>query len=291
MRLERLKEYERAGELLAQSKLCGAVNPAAGAMILAMCDDEGMSLLRFLERFHVIPTTMKTEVSRKAEAMLADYQELGGKLEVLERSPERCAARLTYGGATHISEVLWSDIQGESYTRNGKGQLKDNWSTPRRRMQMMWARCLSDGLRTVCPASTRGQYTVEEVQDFDGAEAAVSEPRRDEPGEVVPDPVVVAVPVSSPAPAPAPAPVVTDPVVPPTGMPIAPPPVSAPVPDCFAQRGPDGLDYSVCRATGKFKGVPWASVPQDMLRLALAVSSPDIFEQDRETIRRILEGH
>ena len=176
-------------------------------------------------------------------------------------------------------------------------------------MQMMWARCISDGIRAVCPAATAGQYTVEETQDFDEAAAPVQ--KQDEP----PAPMVMAVPVpeaadSAAAPAAPVAPPPVDPAA--VAMPMAmdyadQPPVAAPVSEApapampvappaqpeapFPLTGPDGLDYTICRAEGPYKGMKWALVPPEKCRLALAVTCPNIYEQDREEIRRVLAAN
>ena len=301
MCLKTLQDYERAGELLAQSKIVGSINPAAGAVIMLACAEKHISLFDFIQRNHVIPTIAKTEITRKAETMLADFQEAGGTVDILERSPERCAAKFTNGKTFYTSDLKWEEIKNESYTKGRDGKtLKENWSTPRRRMQMMWARCISDGIRVVCPAVTHGQYTEEEAIDFDGASEATAAPAID-PAEnpaAAPMPMALdyAEPTPPPAPAPAtpaaPTPVVPPPIVPPAEMPPAAPvspapaPLNAPAP--FSMRGPDNLDYTVCRCPGPYNGVKWALVPPDMLKMALEVSAPNLYDQDREEIRRVL---
>lgn len=304
--LKDLKDIERMGELLAQSKICGSINPAAGAVIIFNCIQTNTTLEKFIQRYHVIPTIAKTEITRKAETMLADFQEAGGTVDILERSPERCAAKFMNGKTFYTSDLKWEEIKNESYTKARDGKtLKENWSTPRRRMQMMWARCISDGIRVVNPAVTHGQYTEEEAIDFDGASEAAA-PAAIDPAEnpaAAPMPMALdyAEPTPPPAPAPAapapaapaaPAPVVPPPIVPPAEMPPAasvspaPAPMNAPAP--FNMRGPDNLDYTVCRCPGQYNGVKWALVPPDMLKMALEVSAPNLYDQDREEIRRVL---
>jgi hypothetical protein len=45
--------------------------------------------------------------------------------------------------------------------------LKDKYATPRSRMQMLWARLVSDMGRALCPSATDGLYPPEEAADFD----------------------------------------------------------------------------------------------------------------------------
>ena len=309
--LKDLKDIERMGELLAQSKICGGINPAAGAIIIFNCIQTNTTLEKFIQRYHVIPTIAKTEITRKAETMLADFQEAGGTVNILERSPERCAAKFTMGKTFYTSDLKWEEIKNESYTKARDGKtLKENWSTPRRRMQMMWARCISDGIRVVSPAVTHGQYTEEEAIDFDGAAEAAAAPAIDPAENPAAAPMPMALDYAEPMPPPAP--VVPPPIVPPSEMPqavapvplaptpepVPPPPMiiepqpapSAPTnaPAPFSMRGPDNLDYTVCRCPGQYKGMKWAMVPPDMLKMALEVSAPNLYDQDREEIRRIL---
>ena len=51
--------------------------------------------------------------------------------------------------------------------KDGK-TYKDNWATPRSRMQMLWARVVSDGVRTMAPEICSGIYTPEETADIVG---------------------------------------------------------------------------------------------------------------------------
>lgn len=302
--LKDLKDIERMGELLAQSKICGSINPAAGAVIIFNCLQTNTPLEKFIQRYHVIPTMAKTEITRKAETMVADFLEAGGTMEILERSSERCAAKFTQGKTFYTSDLKWEEIKNESYTKGRDGKtLKENWSTPRRRMQMMWARCISDGIRVVNPAITHGQYTEEEAIDFDGAAEAASEPAAVPAENPATVPMPMALDFQEPQPPAASVPVVPPPIVPPAEMPQVTAPVqpmppqqpmaiepqpapTAPAP--FNMRGPDGLDYTVCRCPGQYKGMKWAMVPPDMLKMALEVSAPNLYDQDRDEIRRIL---
>ena len=173
-----MQALETFGNYIFQSNMFGARNPAEGFVIGITCQQEGMTLLQFKERYHV----MMGQVTIKSEAMLANLLELGGEYEIQARTPDRVAIKLTYKKASFFSEIKWEDIKDEAYTRankdaNGRNyadnvpieqrRYKDNWSTPRRRMQMMWARAVSDGVRAVCPLATRGHYTPEEAVDFD----------------------------------------------------------------------------------------------------------------------------
>ena len=287
-----MQALEAFGQYIFQSNMFGVRNPAEGFIIGVTCQQEGMTLMQFKERYHII----QGQIAMKAEAILANLLELGGEYEIVERSPERVALKVTYKKATFLSELTWDVAQHESYTRaskdsNGKfyndsvpieqRNFKDNWSTPRRRMQMMWARVVSDGVRAVCPLATRGHYTPEEAIDFD------------EPKTINVTPAPVAFPqqdiaIEQPA-APAPAPIsiaeVPAELPPPATQPIAP---AKPMPMFAAAEGPADLDYTVCKIEGKMKGKKWSEMPIEHLNLALDITDPNLYEQDKEIIRQLI---
>lgn len=271
-----MQALEQFGQYIFQSNMFGARNPAEGFVIGITCQQEGMTLMGFKERYHVI----MGQIAMKSEAMLANLLELGGEYEIIDRTPERAAIKITYKKATLLSELKWEDAQKEDYTKAKNGQLKDNWSTPRRRMQMMWARVVSDGVRAVCPLATRGHYTPEEAIDFD------------EPKTINVTPAPVAFPQQEvateqpaiTAPAPAPIPVAEAPAEPVT-QPVAP---AKPMPMFQAQKGPDDLDYTTCRIEGKMCGKKWAEMPIEHLQLALQITDPNLYQQDREQIEALI---
>ena len=285
-----MQDIAVAGELIARSGMLGAKNPAEGFLIAATCLQEGMSFLKFGEKYNVIAG----RISIKAEAMLAKLLELGGDYKVLDRSADKASLKLRFREAEFVSTLTWEEAQNESYTRAKDGKsLKDNWSTPRRRAQMLWARAVSDGVRVVCPLATQGTYTPEEVMDFD-------DPRPvSQVGEVIDLPAVAPTPVAASAAAPAPQPEsapATMAATPRQAQPSAAakaasmqmPSVTAGTPFDIPPAQPD-VDYSVCRATGIFQGKPWRDVPTDQLKLALNIMSPAITAGDHAVIKQIIE--
>ncbi len=245
------------GDMLARSGIMGIRNPADGVVIAATCIQEKISFLKFSETYHIV----NGRPAVKSEAMRANFYQLGGEMEIVERSAERAEAKFTFKKASFVSSLAWQDAQTEDYTRAStdehgklypfgtpvaKRRLKDNWSTPRRRMQMLWARCVSDGVRAVCPQACRGCYTPEEVMDFEPRE------QQRQPVQIQPDQAVVS------PPAPFPEPVQADP--------------------------------KVCNCDGPYKGMKWADIPAAMLEVALTADSPNIGELEREEIRKAIEN-
>ncbi len=262
------------GDMLAKSNIFGIRNPADGVVIAATCVQEKISFLKFKETFHLINGVPAI----KAEAMLGNLLSLGGEYEIIERSPDKVSVRFTYKKAVYVSTLTWEDASKEDYVKNSKGGLKDNWSTPRRRMQMMWARAVSDGVRTVCPLATRGSYTPEEVMDFP----------ENQPRDVTPPEEQAALP-AQPMPAAPPQPPLT---IQAEKIPQpAPIPQAAPQPSAQMETPPmPGVDYTICRAPGQYAGVKWRDVPEDMLRIALRTNSMYIKDGDRAEIQMLLDA-
>lgn len=284
---------EKFGNYIFQSNMFGVRNPAEGFVIGITCQQEGMTLMQFKERYHLI----QGQVAMKSEAMLANLLELGGEYEVIERTPERAALKVTYKKATFVSELKWEDAQKEDYTKGRNGQLKDNWSTPRRRMQMMWARAVSDGVRAVCPLATRGHYTPEEAEAFDESKMVNITPSAAPAAYPQEEQTAPAAPAPTPAPAPATAP--SAPVVevlPPQEPPTVPPAATQPTapastPAMFKNDGPADLDYTVCKIDGPMKGIKWSDMNMENLRLALEITNPQLYEQDKTQIRALINQY
>lgn len=150
-------------------------------MVLAMtCLTERMSPLQFRNTYHLIGGN----VTMRSDAMLAKFRILGGKHDIVERSATRAAARLYPIGGSGESVVFsftWEEAQVEPFPwsnkvdKHGNPIPKKNWATPRARMQMLWARVVSDGVRAMAPEINFGVYTPEEHDD---GEAGSSQPSR-----------------------------------------------------------------------------------------------------------------
>jgi hypothetical protein len=144
-------------------------------MVMAVCQQTGMSLLDFQSRYHV----RQGRISMQAHAMLAEFVSRGGTFKMVERSPNRACIVLTKDGNEYISELSWADALQEPFIYAGnetdqlrelskpldQRKLKAKYQTPRSRMQMLWARVISDGVGTLDPGA-RQAYTPEETEDF-----------------------------------------------------------------------------------------------------------------------------
>ena len=176
------------GAAIAKSGMFGCGSLEAGQVFAMECLARRMPPLMLAERYHVI----FGKLSMKAEAMLAGFEEAGGKYKVIERGPDRVAVEMTIGGQSQTLSLTWEDAQKEPFVYEGKEgeivdlltsgdpkklaklKLKSKYATPRSRTQMLWARLVSDGVRFLCPSVVSGTYTPEEIDDVQEADASAN---------------------------------------------------------------------------------------------------------------------
>lgn len=255
-----VQDLQTLGTILAQSNLFGKRNPAEGLAIVAMCQQKRISWLDFMQNFHMIQGV----VSKKTDAIIADFHRAGGTHCVLSRTADKAECYFKMGDTDYTSTITWQDCLAEPFVYVGKendvlamlqrGQkplLKAKYSTPRARMQMLWARCVSDGVRVVAPECVQGIYTPEETSDFVDVQPYTSSST--------------------------------------TG--IATPAPSHSTPSTIAQGvaspSPLAADPSVCPC-GPLMGKPWAEMETKMLQLALSTPNPKITTEMQDRIRAIL---
>lgn len=152
-------DVERIGKVLATSKLFGMKTPEEAIALCLIAQAEGKHPATAAQEYHVI----QGRPALKADAMLARFQQAGGKVNWLSYTDTEVTGEFSHpqGGMVKISWTI------EMATKLGY-LSKDNWKKfPR---AMMRARCISEGVRTIYPGIAVGIYTPEEVQDFEPAQ-------------------------------------------------------------------------------------------------------------------------
>lgn len=160
------------------SQMFNTKNEYEAAVIVAMCFQENISFMQFKRDFHFI----MGNVSKKADAMLTSFHDNGGKKRIVQADENKVIIDFEINGEKYTGVCDWEKLQGEPFTRaqkdaNGKfyapnvplanRAFKENYATPVKRGQMLFARCVSDSLRKIFPKACGGYYTPEEVSDFD----------------------------------------------------------------------------------------------------------------------------
>jgi len=124
--------------------------------LMSICQAEGLHPMQALKRYHIINGGRP---SMRADAMLADFQRLGGRVKWLVRTDAECTAVFSHEQGGDV-EVKWTLEMAKSagLTRNPTWQ-----QYPR---QMLTARTISEGIRTCLPGVVAGIYTPEEEADM-----------------------------------------------------------------------------------------------------------------------------
>jgi hypothetical protein len=143
---------------------CRSKEQAMTLMLLAQA--ERMHPIQAMRQFHII----EGRPTMRADAILARFRSMGGKVAWSERTSIKCSARFQ-APDSESEEVTWTIDDAKTAGLAGK----DNWRKYPR--QMLMARVISEGVRATMPEVICGLYTPEEVQDFDDL-TDTSDPRR-----------------------------------------------------------------------------------------------------------------
>lgn len=149
------QEMERLAEAIAASGLFGMKHPSQALSLMAIAQAEGVHPALAARDFHII----QGRPTLKADAMLSRFQSAGGRMKMIEYTDARVVAEFSHpqGGTVVVDWDL------ERAKRAGLAG-KDSWRNYPR--QMLRARVISEGVRTVFPGATAGMYAPEEAADI-----------------------------------------------------------------------------------------------------------------------------
>lgn len=149
-------DIERMAIAVAKSNLFGVRTPDQAMALMLISQAEGMHPAIAARDYHVI----NGKPTLKADAMLARFQAAGGTVKWSEYTDTVVSALVSHpaGGSVEIS---WTIAMAE------KAGLTKNATWRQYPRQMLRARVISEGIRTVFPGVAVGVYTPEEVADFD----------------------------------------------------------------------------------------------------------------------------
>ena len=141
---------------VAKSGLFGVKTPEQAMALMLIAQAEGNHPAIAARDYHVI----QGRPALKADAMLARFQQAGGKVNWDTYTDTEVKATFSHPSGGSIT-LAWTIDQAKRIGIAGK----DNWKNYPR--AMLRARVISEGIRTVYPGCVVGVYTPEEVQDFD----------------------------------------------------------------------------------------------------------------------------
>lgn len=154
MQMVPVGDIERMAQAVAASKLFGVQNVEQAMSLMLIAQAEGMHPAIAARDYHVI----QGRPALKADAMLARFQAAGGKVKWTAYTDEKVSGTFSHPAGGEVT-IDWDMKRAKAAGLEGK----DNWKKYPR--QMLRARCISEGVRTVSPGVTSGLYTPEEIQD------------------------------------------------------------------------------------------------------------------------------
>ena len=147
-------DLERMGNAIAKSGLFGIKTPEQAIALMLVAQSEGLHPAIAARDYHII----SGRPALKSDAMLARFQMAGGKVEWHDYTSEKVSATFTHpqGGSVRVE---WDTNRSKL-----AGIYKDmHIKYPR---QMLRARTISEGVRTVFPGCIGGFYAPEEITDL-----------------------------------------------------------------------------------------------------------------------------
>lgn len=151
-----LNDMSNMAQAFAKSGFFGYKNSSEAFTLMCLAQANGLHPAKAAERYHII----QGRPAMKADAMLAAFQESGGKVRWVKRTEKECTLHLSHIQGGEL-DVTWSIERATKAGLTGKSSWKQ-YPT-----QMLSARCVSEGVRALYPACLCGMYTPEEVSDFD----------------------------------------------------------------------------------------------------------------------------
>jgi hypothetical protein len=155
-----VSDIERMARAFATSKLFGVQTPDQALALCLIAQAEGRHPASAAQDYHII----HGRPSKKADAMLRDFLANGGKVEWHSLTDTDAEATFSHpsGGTVRIS---WDMLRAK------KAEVFNNPMWNKYPRQMLRARVVSEGVRTVYPMATSGMYVPEEVEDFEPGQA------------------------------------------------------------------------------------------------------------------------
>jgi hypothetical protein len=149
-------DIERMAVAVAKSNLFGVRTPDQAMALMLISQAEGMHPAIAARDYHVI----NGKPTLKADAMLARFQQAGGTVKWSEYTDTAVCAVVSHPAGGSV-EITWTIAMAE------KAGLTKNPTWRQYPRQMLRARVISEGIRTVFPGVAVGVYTPEEAADFD----------------------------------------------------------------------------------------------------------------------------
>lgn len=158
-----LTDIQKMAQVAVQSQLFGVKTEAEALALMLLAQSEGLHPMSAVRQFHII----QGRATMKAEAMLARFQQAGGKVR-WDHSDAKCARATFSHEQSGELTVEWTIERAERIKLTGK----DTWRNYPE--AMLRARVITEGVRACLPGCTLGIMSEEEV-DTNPAEVLPTE--------------------------------------------------------------------------------------------------------------------
>lgn len=151
---------ESLGKSMYEARMFGCTNEAQGKVLALACIAERKNPLELVRTYHIIDG----KLSMRADAMLAEFRKMGGKVRWINVGDDGVAAKAVFtfeGIDTEIGFTI------EDAKRANLVKPKGNWEKDPG--AMLRARTTSKAIRMLCPEIVAGYYTPEEIDDATGS--------------------------------------------------------------------------------------------------------------------------
>jgi len=150
-------EMEQMAQAIAASGLFGMKDKNSVLALMAVAQAEGLHPATAARDFHII----QGRPALKADAMLARFQNAGGKVTWKDYTDERVTGVFSHPNGGELA-VTWTIEQA-----NKIGLVKPGSGWQKFPRAMLRSRCISEGIRSVFPGSVTGFYSPDEVENFE----------------------------------------------------------------------------------------------------------------------------
>lgn len=157
-RVEPMDFIEKMGKTFALSGAGGCSTESEGKLMALACLCERKTIFEIARRYHL----MGGKLVLKAETMLGDFRRAGGSHRWINDGDDgqACTIELTDPkGNVGTTTMTIGKATAAGYVKAGS-----QWQ--KRPDQMLRARCITDGIRKLCPEISSGEFVEEEVEDF-----------------------------------------------------------------------------------------------------------------------------
>jgi hypothetical protein len=152
-------------QAVARSRLFGFSESGLVTLML-LCQSLGIHPIRAVQRYSII----QRKPAMKSDAMLSDFQQIGGTCKWLTGSTDCEKAEAVFTHPVHVPDGQTVKFTIEDAKRAKLLTPDSGWE--KYPASMLRARVVPSGIRMVAPGIVAGLYTPEEVTDF-----ALSRPR------------------------------------------------------------------------------------------------------------------